>query len=196
MVWIVLTIFFEIINFILPCSGEGCFFKFFGLYYIPLVLFGSVLIFSVISLLILYKIYDNKKAQRIFIYTGIIISAFFFILALSNGIGCNFNTSHLYLVEKAFEKNDASLCKKLEGGFYRSLFGGGSKNSCYLALSDKYGGNENFCGNIHGDDFVFNHCISNLARNTKNVELCNQIKSNVNDWGRDECLELVEQSIK
>ena len=188
-----MTIFFEIINFVFPCSGEGCFFKFFGLFFIPLVLFGSVLIFSVIPSLILYKIYDNKKAQRTFIYIGIIISAFFFILALSNGISCNFDTSHLCLAEKALEKNDPSFCEKLENGFYRYLFGGSSKNSCYLTLSDKYNGIENFCENIQGDDFVFNHCISNLARNNKNAELCNQIKSPVNGLGRDECLELVNQ---
>lgn len=30
-IWISLTLFLEIINFALPCSGEGCLFKYFGL---------------------------------------------------------------------------------------------------------------------------------------------------------------------
>ncbi len=182
--WISLTLFFEIINFALPCSGEGCFGKFIYSFYIPLVLLGSVVIFSVIPSLIFYKIYDNKRAQRTLIYVGIIISAFFFILALLNGSSCNFNTSHSCLAEKALEKNDPSTCEKQRGT---------EKDYCYLTLSEKYAGTKNFCDEIKIDEFLFNDCISNIARNTKNAELCNQIKSTVNGWGKDECLNLIKQ---
>lgn len=178
---LIFTIILEIVLWSIPCQGEGCLTKIFGAPLIPLVLFFATILFSVISSFILFNF--DKRIIKSILYMGLILSALFLLLAIVSILTCDFNSRYC-LAKKALETGNPYLCEKVRVQTQQN------KDLCYLSVSDRWTGNENFCHNIK-EERLFNVCIRHLATNTNNPELCNEINSTIAGIGRRECTDWV-----
>ncbi len=179
LVFVVVTVILEIILWSMSCQGEGCMVKFIGAPLIPAALFFAVIIFSVVPSFIISKL-DNKMIKKILL-VGLILSGLFVVLAIASLLTCDFN-ARLCLAEKALETGNPSFCEK--SGSQQQI------DLCYLALSDRYAGDENFCYNIK-EERLFNVCIRDIATNRNDTSICNEINSTIAKIGRQECIDWV-----
>ena len=175
--WIVLTIIFEIILFLIPLLknlGEGGMAIAVAMYYTPQVMALSVVIISLIPSFIYSKIRDSEKALRKLFYFVIGLSILLVILSIISLFTCNFNTSVNCLAEKALKTNNPHICDRAW-----SIGEPHPEERCYSDVAKKYSGTEDICSNIKfRGEIIKDYCYENLAYNTNNPNLCENIQRN------------------
>lgn len=153
-----------------------------GLEFIVGIMMGVVFtLFSIflffITNLIFYKKYNHETNNKIYILLlalPIVFSLITIGLKVNDYYDCNFSKDENCFTEKASLGNDVSFCEKNK---YANPH---DRNECRIAVS-KNSNDPSICREIEDgagrnpEDFKY-QCFANIALNTKNYSLCEELK--------------------
>lgn len=159
---------------------------FFDVGVVPAAPMTLAFVFSFVPSLIFYRFKESIKKFHI-----AIIALFLFVFVgllgyqRASDLTCGFNYDGYCVGNKAVKTKDISLCEKVKTTKEFGNYDNYGKNSCYEAISRKWD-DVSLCDKIktisnqkssnpHYSQYQLYQCISNIARNTKNKELCEKI---------------------
>lgn len=183
---------------------------FFDVGIFPVIPMTLAFIFSFVPSLIFYRFKESVKKFHI----AIIILFLFVFVGLfgyqqAGDLTCGFNYDGYCVGSKAIKVKDISLCEKVKNSKEFGNYDNYGKNSCYEAISRRWY-DIDLCdriktisnqksGNTHYSQYQLHQCVSNIARNTKNKELCEKIpvsESKVFELIRERCFNDSENKLE